>query len=317
MIPVYNDEDIIEEIIEHYIYEGLKLVILDNGSTDKTFEICKRYLGNNVLDVLQYKTQTYVYEWDNLLRILYDMALVHSPDWVIRSDSDEFLESGLKNFTLQQAIEKVNKEGFNLIQFNRFDFFMTDNDNENEKSIRKKMRYYSYHGDFLYRAWKYHPGIRISHQSVGHYPIFPDNLKYKIYPKKFVMCHYPYRSKKQAEKKIEDRIRGIDSENKKPILNMHIKNILKKDFTQKFDHKNLNVYEENREKNYELKFHPYMDKIPPKKEEIFTEDGFLRKKPKSPYQQDLDDYSNQNSKKSKVKKKFSLINKKIRKNTTK
>ena len=36
MIPVYNCEDIIEEVIQYYIEEGLDLVILDNGSTDHT-----------------------------------------------------------------------------------------------------------------------------------------------------------------------------------------------------------------------------------------------------------------------------------------
>jgi len=288
MIPVYNDEDIIEEIIHHYISEGLDLVILDNGSTDDTFEICKKYVGKGVLQVHQYKTQTYVYEWDTLLRILYHMALVHSPNWVIRSDSDEFLESGISNLTLKEAIEKVDSEGFNLIQFDRFDFFMTNNDNENEKSIRKKMPYYTYHGDFLYRAWKYYPGIYRSHLGVGHYPIFSDNLKYKIYPKKFVMRHYPYRSQEQAKIKIEGRTRGFDPKNTKTGLNTHIENIIKHDFTKKFDHRKLNFYEENGKKNYELNFHPYMDQIPPKREEIFTDEGFLRKKPKTSYQLDLE-----------------------------
>jgi len=290
MIPVYNDEDVIEEIIQHYISQGLDLVILDNGSTDDTFEICKKYVGKGVLQVLQHITQTYVYEWDTLLRILYDMALVHSPDWVIRSDSDEFLESGVNNLTLKESIEKIDSEGFNLIQFNRFDFFMTYNDNDNEKSIRKKMPYYTYHGDFLYRAWKYYPGIRISHSAVGHYPIFPNNLKYKIYPKKFLMRHYPYRNKEQAKRKIGGRTRGLDTKNTETGLNMHIENIIKQDFTQKFNHKKLNFYEENGEKNYELNFHPFMDKIPPKKEEIFTDEGFLRKRPKTPYQLDLEAY---------------------------
>jgi len=117
MIPVYNDEDIIEELIEYYIDQGLELVILDNGSTDNTFEICQKYVGKGVLQIHQYKTETYVYEWENILRILYDMALFHSPDWVIRSDSDEFLESGTSNLTLKEAIEKLDSEEFNLIQF--------------------------------------------------------------------------------------------------------------------------------------------------------------------------------------------------------
>ncbi|HUT06975.1 MAG TPA: glycosyltransferase family 2 protein [Nitrosopumilaceae archaeon] len=289
MIPVYNDEDIIEEIIQHHIAEGLDLVILDNGSSDQTLEMCKKYVGNGVLQVDQYLTNSYVSEWDTLLRMLYDMALVHSPDWVIRNDSDEFLESGVSNLTLKEAIEKADSEEFNLIQFDRFDFFMTDKDNVDEKSIRKKMPYYTYHGDFLYRAWKYSPGIRISQPAVGHYPIFPENLKYKIYPKKFVMRHYPYRNKEQARQKIRGRIRASKSTKTDDALNAHIENIIKQDFTQKFDHKKLNLYEEGKI-NYELNFHPYMDKIPPRREEIFSEEGFLRVKSKTPYQLNLESH---------------------------
>jgi len=51
------------------------------------------------------------------------MALEYSPDWVVKNDSDEFLESGISNMTLRDAIKQVDQEGYNLIQFDRFDFF--------------------------------------------------------------------------------------------------------------------------------------------------------------------------------------------------
>ena len=175
MVPTYNDEDIIEEVISHLLSQELELVVLDNGSTDNTYKICEKYVGKGILELRQYITQTC--QWDLLHGMLYDMALVHTPDWVIRSDSDEFLESGIENITLKEAIEQVDSEGYNLIQFDWFDFFMTDDDNESATSIREKLRYYSYQGDYIYRAWKFFPGIRIG-DVMGHYPIFPDELKY-------------------------------------------------------------------------------------------------------------------------------------------
>jgi len=141
MLPVFNDEDVIQEVIEYLLSQEIELVVLDNGSTDKTYEICKQFLSKGILQLKQFKTISY--QWDTILRMLYDMAQTYTPDWVIRSDSDEFLESGIKNKTLKQAIEDADKDGYNLIQFDRFDFFMTDDDNEDAKSVREKLKYYS------------------------------------------------------------------------------------------------------------------------------------------------------------------------------
>jgi len=290
MLLTYNEEDTIREVIESLLAQGLELVVLDNGSSDQTFEICKKFQGRGILQLKQFKTENYIYHWNLLLRMLYDMALTEKPDWLLRSDSDEFFESGISNLNLKEAIAKVDSEGYNLIQFDRFDFFMTDDDNESAKSIKEKMPYYSCHGDYLYRAWKYFPGISMGYAG-GHYPIFPEELSYKINPKKFVMRHYKFRNKEQAEKKMAGTIRGSIYEKTKSShykddeiktgINKHLKNILKQDFTHKVDHKLLTKYNEDGKWDYKIKYHPYMDEIPPQKEELFTEDGKLKVKQKN------------------------------------
>jgi len=277
MLPVFNDEDIIHEVLEHLISQEIQIVILDNGSTDKTYEICKPFLGKGVLLLEQFETSSY--QWDTILRMLYDMALVHSPDWVIRSDSDELLESGIPNRNLKDAIEQIDSEGFNLIQFDRFDFFMTDDD-QSTKSIKEKLKYYSYQGDFVYRAWKYFPGIRIG-DAGGHYPIFPSGLKYKITTKKFVLRHYPFRSKKQAEIKMKYRVRGREKTKNDLALDGHEQKILNQDFTKKFDHNLLSKYQEDGKWEYKIKIFPFADPHPPRKEDLFTEDGDLKERPKT------------------------------------
>jgi len=278
MLGVLNDEDIIREVIEHLIAQGLELVVLDNGSTDKTFEICKEYLDKGILSLK--KIQTSWFKWDLILRILYDLAIEQSPDWVIRSDADEFLESDQPGITLKDAITKIDSEGYNLIQFDRFDFFMTDEDNTSEKSIRKKMPYYSCQGDFLYRAWMYKPGITIG-DAEGHFPIFPEGDCYKIAPNKLVLRHYTFRSKEQAEKKMSATVRGISDNKIDRKLNRHVKRVLKKDYTKKFDHKLLTKYEEDGNWNHEIKLCPFAWEDPPKRDDIFTKDGKLKEMPKS------------------------------------
>lgn len=278
MLPVFNEEDIIQEVIEHLTSQEIPLVVLDNGSTDETYEICKKFLGKGILKLEQFKSQSY--KWDQILRILYDMALTQDPDWVIRSDSDEILETGIKNMTLKEGITQVDKAGYNLIQFNGFEFFMTNEDNESEKSVRNRMKYYSCQGDYFYRAWKYFPGIRIG-DTMGHYPIYPDSYKYKISPQKSVLRHYPFRSKKQAEKKMHSRIRGREKPTSEFALDQHEKNVLNQDFSSKIDSKLLTKYNEDGKWEYKIKFCPFMHPNLPHKEDLFTDNGQLKEKQKT------------------------------------
>jgi len=281
MIPVRNNEEIIQEVIEYLISQGIELVVLDNGSTDKTYEICKKYVGRGILKLSNYKSESFRVSIN--LRMLYDMALVHSPDWVILNASDELLESGIPNRNLKDSIEQIDSEGFNLIQFDRFDFFMTDDDNESANTVKEKFRYYSYQGDFVYRAWKYFPGIR-NEDVAGHYPVFPDGHRYKIWPKKFVMRHYPIRSSNHAKQKIEDFTRGSENNlEKNSAINLHVKKLLNQDLSKKIDHKLVTKYNEDGKWNYEIKLNPY-DTIPPKQDEIFTKDGNLKIKQKTIYE---------------------------------
>ena len=279
MLSTYNDEDIISEVIENLLSQGIELVILDNGSKDKTFDICKKFLNKGVLDLIQHKTDTF--QGNLILRMLYDMAFRYSPEWVIKVDSDEFLESGIKNVTLKEAIEKIDSENYNLIQFDQFNFFMTDADNENANSIKKRLTYYSCVGDFLYRAWKYFPGIRIGGEG-GHYPIFPEGYLYRIYPKKFVLRHYTFRNKIHAEKKMEEsKKRALKDAEGTPVLNEHLVKVLKQNFSNKIDHKLLTKYNEDGKWNLKRKFCPFTNPNPPKKEDIFLDDGTLRTKQKN------------------------------------
>jgi len=280
MLSVYNDGDIINEVIEHLLSQNLELVVLDNGSTDGSFEICRKFQDKGILQLKQFQTETFneflVY------RMLYDMAIAHNPDWVVKIDSDEFLESGISKMNLKDAIIQVDKEGYNLIQFDRFDFFMTDDDKKNSDSIKNKLRYYSCQGDFLYRSWKYKPGITIGDVD-GHYPIFPEGDGYKIAPNKLVLRHYTFRSQEQAEKKMSDRVRGTGTQKEnKRIMNRHYKVTLKQNYSDKIDHKKLTKYLEDDNWDPEIKLCLFAWKNPPKREDIFSDDGELKIKQKTP-----------------------------------
>jgi len=273
MVSVFNEEDIIEEMINHHISQGVELVVLDTGSTDATYEICKKLANNNQIKLFQNK----VTQWDlaGNLRMTYDLALKESPDWIIHMDADEFFESGKNGINLEKAIMKVDSKGYNLIQFDRFEFFITDNDEETETSIVKKLNYYSHETDFIYRAWKFFPGIENSYTG-GHYPIFPKGYTYKIYPEKFVCRHYMFRSKNQASKKLNQRLGRLENmPDLKMGWNTHYQRTIEENKQIVADHKLLTKYNEDNNWNYEEKLSYYTGKNP-KRNDIFSEKGILK-----------------------------------------
>jgi len=271
MLAVFNNADFIEEVIEHYLSQGLELVILDDGSTDGTYEICKKYSNRNDVELLQVKHD----EWEHttIFKILYDMALLKSPDWVIRPDSDEILESGMNGMPLKDAIIKIDSEGYNIIQFDWFEFFITDNDDESKPKVKDRMKYYSWQYDFLYRAWKVIPGIK-AELGWGHIPVFPKHQKYKICPQKFVARHYRFRSVEQANQKITTIISRV----KDATEGKHYEMIAARKNSFIIDHSLLTKYNDDNNWNLERQFYPYIRMIPPTKDEVFNQDGTLKLK---------------------------------------
>jgi len=179
---------------------------------------------------------------------------------------------------LKDAISEEASKGYNLIQFNGFNFFMTDDDNLSANSIRERMKYYSFSRDYLYRAWKVYPGI---YPNDGHIPIFPYDQKYVVSPRKMVLRHYRFRSTLQAEKKMKERLSRIKGTAEfRTGWHVQYDKIKKENFSKKIDHNILTKYFEDNQWNLKKKFN-FHNPAYLKKEDILSEDGSLKIRPKS------------------------------------
>jgi len=140
MMTVYNESDIVEQTIDHLTSQGIQLVIIDNGSTDRSYEICSQFLGKGVLSIERLLTEKF--EFQLILRKLHEMALEYNPSWELLSGADEFLESPYRGLTLNEAVQLEAQKNYNLIQFNNFEFWPTEKDYDSpEKDVRKRLRY--------------------------------------------------------------------------------------------------------------------------------------------------------------------------------
>ena len=244
MIPVYNESDIIESVIEHLLSQGIQLVILDNGSTDGSFESCSKYLGRGVSSLERFATDRL--QFDLLLSKLYEMASQQRPDWVLLSAADEFLESPYPQLSLQDAIESENRKGYNMIQFNNFEFWPTEQDQEShETDVRKRLKYYTFNDDLQFRAWKTFPGITVT-GTVGHYPVFPDKVKIRIPRTKYILRHYRIRSYEHGLKKVfSERLPRYPPEEQKKGRHVHYSNFRQEKKFFVIYSGNLNRYNED------------------------------------------------------------------------
>jgi glycosyltransferase involved in cell wall biosynthesis len=244
MIPVYNEADIIGQVIGHLVSQGIELVILDNGSTDGSFEICAGHVGKGVLSIE--KSVTDRFDFNAIIAKLYDAALRQRPDWVVLNAADEFLEPPFQGMTLKEAIELEDRRGYNLIQFDNFEFWPTEQDRDSsEPDVRKRLRYYTWNDDLQFRCWKVHPGIIVV-GTAGHYPVFPSDLKVKIPKTKFILRHYRIRSYEHGLKKVfEDRLPRYLAEEQRKGLHVHYSKFERADTFFIIDSRNLNKYNED------------------------------------------------------------------------
>ena len=77
IIPVYNEADILDQLLTHLQQNGVAFVILDGGSEDGSIEIAQKYKGRGLLDHKVVKR--YYKRWGLDLEDSLQMAITQSP----------------------------------------------------------------------------------------------------------------------------------------------------------------------------------------------------------------------------------------------
>ena len=274
MLSVYNEADIVEEVIENLLSHDLALTVLDNGSNDGSYEICRKFADRGDIELDRWTPQGL--DLQELTIRLFKSAAKHSPDWLVFCDADEILETPAKSGTLRGAIEAAEASGCNLIQFDRYDFFMTDADDLSIFSPTQRLNFYSWQGDCNYRAFKNVQGVQ-GVPSFAHLPQFPPQCRYKIASEKLVLRHYPYRSREHALSKIDNIVSkiGQDTGERKGWQRRYLRLASEGHYSQPTDHRKLNRVNKERAWDTTCVHSPFVDRQRTR-EQLFTADGYLR-----------------------------------------
>ncbi len=211
LLGVRNEIRHLDSVLTHLVEQGAEVYVIDNGSTDGSREVAEHWLGHGIAGI-EDQPWTGLFELATQLRIKERIAHEHRADWYLHVDADERRYAPPPYGTLAEGLADVDARGFNAVDFDEFVFSPTVEDPSfNGQNFEAAMRwYYHYEPDSPDRmqinAWKRHDRIDLV-SSAGHHVRFAEQ---RVFPRPFVMRHYPILSVDHAAEKYGHRIFAAD-----------------------------------------------------------------------------------------------------------
>jgi hypothetical protein len=218
ILTTFNESDILESTIEALHRDGVEVHIVDNWSTDETFDIASRYSELGLVKLERFPAAPVAtFNHADLLRRVETIASESSATWVLHHDTDERRRSPWPDLTMRRALWVVQQSGFNAVDHTVLTFRPVDNGWRPGSDPELGIVHFEVEArpDLLLqvRAW-HSPGRVDLARSGGHEANFDGR---RVFPYKFLLKHYPLRSQGQAERKVfrERRSRWNEEERAK------------------------------------------------------------------------------------------------------
>ena len=203
-MAAYNEEDIIVQSIKKWTDQGVSVRVLENWSTDATYDLAKDLESRLPVTVERFPEDgpTNHFDWGAILERIEALSREIDADWFVRRGADEILVSPWPGISYRDGLYLVDQAGFNCVDHTIVEFQPVDDGFETGMDHEAYFR----HFDLKHlshprqrKAWK-NCGQPISTiPSAGHDVVFDGR---RIYPFKFLLKHYSFRSQRQAEKKV-------------------------------------------------------------------------------------------------------------------
>ena len=201
LIAARNEADIISQVLEHLIREGLEIYLVDDASTDETVAEASRWLGRGLLHI-EARAEAPHFDWTALLKRKEELASQLDADWFIHHDADEFRESPWPDRTLAEAIRSVDALSYNAIDFRVLNFPPTHDEYGRGMDVREAFRHFEPAPPwdrFQIKAWKRGSTKVDLVSSGGHEVVFADR---RVCPIQFLCRHYPIRGQAHGQTKV-------------------------------------------------------------------------------------------------------------------
>lgn len=198
---IKNEVDVIADCLRHALHFCDRIFILDNGSTDGTWETVNSMASRHEQIVIEGQiTETFR---DGMRSIVYNKhhRELSARDWWLRLDADEFLVGDPR-----PVLEKANREQADFVSAWQLQFYYTDADFRNwdaemaslQLPVTERRRYYSINWR-EYRFFRNQPVVGWD-ESIA--PQWPHGLS-KVCTERVFNRHYSYRTPDQIKAKLQ------------------------------------------------------------------------------------------------------------------
>lgn len=204
-MAAYNEEDIIVRSIKEWTDQGVEVHVLENWSTDATYDLAKRLEGQVPVTIERFPAEgpSKHFDWGAMLARIEGLSREIKADWFVRRGADEVLTPPWPGVSYRDALYLVDSAGFNCVDHTVVNFEPVDDGFAAGADYEAYFRHFAFGTENAHfqqrKTWKNY-GQQVSMaESGGHDLPFADR---RIYPFKFLLKHYPVRSQKHGEKKI-------------------------------------------------------------------------------------------------------------------
>jgi hypothetical protein len=203
IMATFNEEDIIGPALEKLIDAGVGVYVVDNWSTDRTFEIAQGFAGRGLVGIERFPAAP---EDRFVLRALLTrteaLSRTLEADWFIHHDADESRRGPWPGLGLRDALWRVDRAGFNAVDFTVANYRPIDDTFRPGSDFERHFRHFEFGAtsDLLLqiKAWKNVGPVDLA-GAAGHQARFKGR---RVFPYKFLLKHYPIRSQEHGERKI-------------------------------------------------------------------------------------------------------------------
>jgi glycosyltransferase involved in cell wall biosynthesis len=205
---VKDESDIIEASLRAAATWCDHIYVLDNGSTDETWEVVQR-IARSITSIVPYHQEDKPFtngSRSQIFNAFRDQARLG--DWWCRLDADEFYLDNPRVF-----LSKVPAR-CGLVWNASISYYFTDRDAERYKQdaslfadsipIQDRLRYYLCHWSEI-RFMRHSPALSWPNGTTSGWPVNLSSL-FSHYPLRIAVRHYPYRSPMQIECRLKVRV---------------------------------------------------------------------------------------------------------------
>lgn len=204
VLAVHDERPYLYNCLSHLVCNGIDFAVVDNGSTDGSTELVHHRAFAEHLVGYSYVPFTGAYCWEKILLAQEELLGTIDADWHVLLAPDEIMHSYVPGESLSKSIERQDRQGYDVINFDEFVFLPVEGDYVPDIGRTQPLRHYYFYeprSPNQMRAWR--KASRLSNVAgAGHLIL---NSEFRLAPESFALRHYIFRNQAHAFEKYASR----------------------------------------------------------------------------------------------------------------